>query len=187
MKANASFLGFSIAVILTILSFWGYTYFFKKKSDHIIDNPSRYTINIQLDKDHYILAPQQQVKLHLSKGEHLITVKTDKDSLLIEQQPFTVKKDRGTLNPTLSTYFIFALPYGLKVNKDSIFAKNTHFYKGKTYYGELSIDSSLYIENFYYNLNETFPKVIKKSENKSLRTKIFRENDFKQYYFENFE
>lgn len=184
---SPNIIGFLIALGVSIISMWIYFTFIQKKSDHIIDNPTNNTLKVVIDNQNYTIAPNQQVIVHLKQGNHTLSATTDKDSVLINNQVFTVNKVRGIINPNKEKYFIFGLPYGPKVNVDSIFEGNILNYKGKEYHGDVKIDSSFYVEDFYYNLNEDFPKIAKKSENHTLRKKVFREDDFKQYYFENFE
>lgn len=186
-KISPSLLGFVIAMLIGIAAFVAYSTFLQKKSEYLIDNPGKESLVVNVDKEVYKIAPGQQISIDLSKGEHSISSKTERDSVIFSNQKIKVTKPRGVLNPTLSPYFVFSLPYGVEVNVDSIFKDHSTVYQGKKYYGEISIDSIPYMENFYYNLNENFPGVTLKSANNTLRTKIFRKDDFKQYYFENHE
>lgn len=42
--------------------------------------------------------------------------------------------------------------------------------------------NKLYTEDFYYNVNEDYDKVIKNIQKVEFRTKIFRKQDFLNYY-----
>lgn len=111
----------------------------------------------------------------------------DKGNTLLKNTVFEVTRHSGTLNPTQAVYVTFYLPYGPKLNTDSIFRSQPQQFREKVYYGKMNVDSSSYIEHYYYGLKEKFPSITLKSENKSFRSKLFREDDFKQFYFENFE
>lgn len=185
-KINPSLLGLIISAFFAIGCYFIYQYFIAKKSEHIVDNNSTNFLKIKIDNKTYSIAPQQNISIHLPIGKHNLIVKNEKDSIL-EQTDFEVKKSRGLINLNRKPYFIFSLPYGPKINTDSIFKNNFTTYGDKKYYGILDIDSALYMENFYYNINESFPSITISSQNSNLRSKIFREDDFKQFYFEKFE
>uniref|UniRef100_UPI0039A45A38 hypothetical protein n=1 Tax=Ornithobacterium rhinotracheale TaxID=28251 RepID=UPI0039A45A38 len=180
-KFSPSLVGFIIALAAMLGSLWFYFSFLQKKNYYILDNPTAQTIQVRIDDVPYIVAPAQQVLVPLKKGTHRMITHHQRTV------NFSVESPRGVLNPTESVYFIFGLPYGVEVNTDSVFAQNQHPYQRKIYYGDIRIDSAMYIDDFYYNLNEDFPKVTKKSENHKLRRKIFRKEDFQQYYFQKFE
>lgn len=186
-KISPNLIGFIIALLVCIASLWVYFQYIQKESFHLIDNPTEATLNIKIDDNEYVVAPMQQVEVHLELGKHQITATTDVDAVQLLKTEFEVKNSRGLINPTLSRYYIFGMPYGPKVNKDSIFRNLKTMFKGKVYLGDLQIDSLVYTEDFYYNLNENYPKMTLKSENENLRKKVFREDEFKQFYFEHYE
>ncbi|MDO3388832.1 hypothetical protein QWI17_23495, partial [Gilvimarinus sp. SDUM040013] len=75
-------------------------------------------------------------------------------------------------------------------NKDSIFLSNNIAIDNKVYHGIIEKSSQLYIENFYYNIDQDYPKMFIKSGGSEKATdlsKIFNKEDFKQFYFENYE
>jgi hypothetical protein len=45
----------------------------------------------------------------------------------------------------------------------------------------------LYIEDFYYNVDEDYDKMIKNIDKLESRTKIYRKEDFKNFYKENYQ
>ena len=180
-KLSPSLLGFIIALLISIASLWIYFSFIQKESYHLIDNPGEQNLFVNIDNQEYIVAPGQQITVNLDNGTHTISVRAENDTVILPESSFEVKKARGLINPTLSRYYIYGMPYGLDVNKDSIFENLKTTFENKTYLGDLQIDSAVYTEEFYYNMNEEFPGVTLKSENDTLRRKIFRENDFKQF------
>ncbi|MGI9525722.1 MAG: hypothetical protein ACR2MS_01285 [Weeksellaceae bacterium] len=186
-KLNPSLVGFIIALLICAISLWIYFSFIQRKNIQLIDNPTGVSIQVEINNQSYSIAPDQYVEVNLKKGKYTIAVKSEVDSLNLPETTFTVNTQRGVINPVRANYFIYGMPYGPTVNKDSIFSQRNLTYAGKTYAGDVRLDSSIYIENFYYNLNEDFPPVALKSENNSLRRKIFREAEFKQFYFERYE
>lgn len=186
-KLSPSLIGFLFALVVSVLSMVLYFNYIEKERYYLIDNPTEATIYVNLDGEEYVISPRQHIRIKLNRGEHNLAVSSDVDSLNFPQTDFLVRDVQGLINPTRSVYFTFAMPYGPMVDKDSIFGELHADYQGKTYYGDIQIDSSVYNESFYYNLDEKFPKITRKSDNKELRVKIFRVGDFKQFYFENYE
>lgn len=186
-KLSPNLIGFLFALVASIVIMIVYFQFIEKERYFLMDNPTESTIYVTLDGKEYVVSPRQQIKLNLKRGEHSMEVISEVDSLNFPKTDFVIHNVQGLLNPTRSVYFTFAMPYGPMVDKDSIFGELKVNFEGKTYYGDIQIDSSVYNENFYYNLDEHFPKITKRSQNKELRIKIFRVGDFKQFYFENYE
>ena len=103
------------------------------------------------------------------------------------------------LNPTGAEYYTFNRPYGVRENVDSLFKSSHVTIDDKVYFGNIKKSNKIYIENFYYNLDENFPKLFFNKEGEAFSysfstkkertnlTKIFNEEDFKQFYFENYE
>src|SRR5690606_9451595 len=151
-----------------------YFQYIQKESYYLIDNPTKASLNVFIDDNSYVISPGQQVKVDLEKGEHSLRVASDVDSLNFEESTFKVSQVRGMINPTRSVYFIYGLPYGPTVDKDSIYTNLKATYQGKTYLGDVEIDSAHYTEDFYYNIDENYPRLALRSDNKSLRKKIFR-------------
>ena len=185
MKRNPSLTGFLIilgalgAIVLI------YNLFLSKKDGYVIDNPSDKTLNITIDQQQYTIAPQQFVRLELDKGKRKIQYNIngkDVDTII------EIRRASGLINPTLTDYYIFTRPYGNRPNKDSIFTANNIAIDNKAYLGLISKEQNLYIEDFYYNLDQDYPSLFLKSgERKTDLSKIFRKEEFKQFYFENYE
>ena len=53
--------------------------------------------------------------------------------------------------------------------------------------GHVIKHKKLYIEDFYYNVDEDYDKVIKNIDKVESRTKIYRKEDFKLFYKENYQ
>lgn len=184
---NYSLIGFVIALFVTAMAIWIFIKFINKNPEYLIDNQQDQVIEMQVNNQTYTVAPGQAVATENLPKQITVQWRPQGSEKWLDNRTLSIDYKRGLFNPGRETYFIYALPYGPGHNIDSIFRSKQITYKGKTYYGNLQIDSSFYITDFYYSLNEKFPKVTKASENQEFRTKIFRENEFRQFYFEHFE
>ncbi|NHW58837.1 hypothetical protein HA378_27105, partial [Escherichia coli] len=54
----------------------------------------------------------------------------------------------------------------------------------KDYLGDVTHYNKLYIEDFYYNVDEDYDAVVKNIQKVESRTKLFRKQDFLNYYNE---
>ena len=178
MKKNPMLIGMVGALLLVVLSLIIPRFFQQKKLDFIIDNPTHQTIEVQIDAEKYTLKPLEQVVVSLKTGTHILN---QKDTFNID---FI---HHGVINPTRSTYFLYKKYYGSVAKRDSIF-KNALIldWKGKKIQFT-DTTSAVFIQDFYYNLNEDFPawtnaNSVKDSLKNDSRVKIFRENDFQNFY-----
>ena len=75
--------------------------------------------------------------------------------------------------------------YGYGLNKDSlIVARKATEIDGKNYVNTPKLFNKLYTDNFYYNVDEDYDKVVKNVQKVESRSKIFRKQDFLNYYKE---
>ena len=73
--------------------------------------------------------------------------------------------------------------YGL--NKDSLItARGATEIDGKNYVNKPLLFNKLYTDDFYFNIDEDYDKVVKNVQKVESRTKIFRKHDFLNYYKE---
>ena len=185
MKKNPSLIGLLLVLGLLGVIVIVYNFILSKDDGYLIDNPSDQTIRMQIDEQVYTVAPQQFVRLELPKGKHTIKYdfKDKKVDTVIE-----INKASGLFNPTLTDYYVFTRPYGVRPEKDSIFTSRNIAIDNKAYLGIISKEDELYIEDFYYNLDQKYPRIFLKSgDKKTDLSKIFNKEDFKQFYFENYE
>ncbi|WP_312312721.1 hypothetical protein [Empedobacter brevis] len=187
MKKNPSLVGLLIVCGLAALIIIIYNVFLSKKDGYIIDNPSNKTLVIKINDKDFTIAPQQNARVDLAKGKaHIIYTFNNKNVDTV----VTITRANGFINPTGQEYYTFTRPYGVRKNKDSIFLSNNIAIDNKIYHGIIEKSSQLYIENFYYNIDQDYPKMFIKSAGSEKATdlsKIFSKEDFKQFYFENYE
>ena len=75
--------------------------------------------------------------------------------------------------------------YGVDIKKDSLLSALGQIeIDGKKYYGGAKHFNKLYTEDFYYNVDENYDKIIKNIDKVETRVKIFRKEDYLNYYKE---
>lgn len=184
MKKNPNLYGLLITIGITILCYAVYKIFLEKKDSYLIANPTEESIRLKIDKQDYIVAPKQTTEIKLTPGQHKIQYTFNGKTT---DTIFEVKYYNGLLNPTRADYYVFVRPYGPGRNRDSLFTSQKIVIDDKVYYGNIKHENGLYIQGFYYNLNHDYPKFfVNKGEHVDV-SKIFSKEDFKQFYFENYE
>lgn len=185
MKKNPAVAGFIYALLAVILAFGIYFLFLAKKNYYLVDNPTPQTYYFKINNgDENIITAGQYVKVPLQKGKNNIAV-FDANKKPLYDSAFTVNKLRGLLNITHSDYYVHTQYYGYNLKKDSLLLSlDKTVIDGKEYYGEPKKMSKLYTEDFYYNIDEDYDKVIKNIQKVESRDKIFRKQDFLNYYKE---
>ncbi len=187
MKKNPSLIGLLTICGLAVLILIVYNVFLNKKDGFVIDNPSDKTLSIKINNQNYTVAPQQQARIDLPKGKTKILYSFNNQQI---DTVINITRVNGMINPTRQEYVTFTRPYGIRKNKDSIFLSNNLAIDDKVYHGMIEKSSQLYIENFYYNIDQEYPKMFIKSSGSEKATdlsKIFNKEHFKQFYFENYE
>lgn len=185
MKISASTRGLIIAVLTVLFAFGVYFLFLAKRNYYLVDNPTDniYYFILNNGRENTITAGQN-FKVDLKKGRNRVKVLDDKRNLLYDSA-FEVKKDRGLLNIAHQDYYINEQFYGYGLNKDSLIAaRKATVIDNKNYLNEPKLMNRLYSEDFYYNVDEDYDKVIKNVQKIESRTKIFRKDDFLIYYKE---
>ncbi len=176
MKKNPTFRGFLFAVIAVIASYGLSQFMNKKKLEYIIDNPTSQKIKVKVDDNSYDIEPFSFKKIELNIGEHILNNehKFRRGHIL-----------HGVINPTKSTYYMYKRYYGSVANRDSVFSNAPIINIKNIDYKFTDTVSSYFIQDFYYNLDEVFPSWTnsqKDSLNIDSRKKIFRKNDFINFY-----
>ena len=188
MKNNPSLKGLLIAVILCIFAFGVYFLYLEKRNDYLVDNPTPKTFYFKINNgEEGIIAGGQSVKVDVKKGKNSIKV-FDNNKKLLYDSAFNVQRQRGLLNIAHEDYYINRQFYGYDIKKDSLLlALDKTMIDGKPYYGGPKHFDKLYTEDFYYNVNEDYDKVIKNIDKVESRTKIFRKQDYLNYYKEYYQ
>lgn len=185
MKNNPALKGLLISLSVFIISFAIYFFFLAKKNEYLVDNPTSDTYYFKINnQDEKIIAAGQTVKVELDKGKNDIKV-YDKEKKMLYDSAFEVNKLRGLLNIAHQDYYINTQYYGYNLDRDSLMSvlDKTHI-DGKLYLGAPKKMNKLYSEDFYFNINEDYDRVIKNIQKVESRTKIFRKQDFLNYYTE---
>lgn len=187
MKKNAPLIGFLISAFVMLIAFGIYFIFLAKKNEYLVDNPTTKTFYFKINNgDEKIITSGQYVEVDLNRGkQNTIKVFDDKKKLLYDSA-FQVTQYRGLLNITSSDYYIHRQFYGYIPNKDSLLMASSFEIDGQRFPGHVIHHKKMYIEDFYYNLDEDYDKVIKNIDKIESRTKIYRKQDFLDFYKENY-
>ena len=180
---SASTKGLIISLFALGSAFAIYFLFLAKPNYYLVDNPTPETYYFKINNGaENILSAGQYLKVDLEKGKNKIQV-FDQNKRKLYDSAFTVNKLRGLLNITNSDYYINNQYYGYGLNKDSLIASKPGIeIDKKQYLGDVKKVNRLYTEDFYYNLDEEYDKIVKNVAKVESRTKIFRKQDFINYY-----
>lgn len=188
MKKNAPLIGFLSALGAMGIAFAIYFLFLAKKNEYVVDNPTEKTYYFNINNgEEKIVTSGQFVKVELERGKKNNIKVFDENKKLLFDSVFQVNEYRGLINITNSDYYIHRQFYGYVPNKDSLLLSNSFKIDGKTYPGHVTHRKKLYIEDFYYNVDEDYDKLIKNIDKIESRTKIYRKQDFLDFYKENYQ
>lgn len=188
MKMSAPTKGFVISLIAVLAAFGVYFLFLAKKDSFVVDNPTINTFYFKINNGaEKTITAGQNFSIDLNKGKNNIQV-FNAGKKLIYDSSFTVNKNRGLLNIAHQDYYINEQFYGYGLNKDSLIAarKATEI-DGKNYLNSPKRFNKLYTEDFYFNINEEYDQVIKNIQKIESRSKIFRKQDYLNYYKEYYQ
>lgn len=185
MKNNPALKGFLLSLVAVAIAFGAYFLFLAKKNYYVVDNPTSDTYFFKINNgEEKIISAGQYLKVDLKKGKNNISV-FDKNKKQLYDSAFEVQKIRGLINIAHQDYYVNTQYYGYNINKDSlILALGTTNIDGKSYFGAPKRFNKLYTENFYYNIDEEYDQIVKNIQKVEFRTKIFRKQDFLNYYKE---
>ena len=180
---SPSIKGLIISLLTMGIAFAIYFVFLSKPNYYLVDNPTPETYYFKLNNgEEKILSAGQFLKVNLDKGKNSIKV-FDQNKRMLYDSAFTVNKVRGLLNITNKDYYINNQYYGYGLNRDSLMAAKPGIeIDKKQYLGDVKKSNKLYTEEFYYNLDEDYDKIVKNVAKVESRTKIFRKQDFINYY-----
>ncbi|PZU88064.1 MAG: hypothetical protein DI529_06240 [Chryseobacterium sp.] len=180
---SAPIKGLIVSLLAMGISFAIYFLFLAKKNYYLVDNPTPETYYFKINNgQENILSAGQYLKVDLNKGKNDIKV-FDVNKNLIYDSAFTVNKIRGLINISHKDYYINNQYYGYGINKDSLIATTKGIdIDNKHYLGDVKKTNKLYTEDFYYNLDEDYDRIVKNVAKTESRSKIFRKQDFINYY-----
>ena len=185
MKNSPALKGFIISFAAVLVAFGIYFVFLAKKNYYVVDNPTSSTYYFKINNGtESIISGGQTVEVSLKKGANRIAV-YDANKKALYDSAFNVDKIRGLLNIANQDYYVNTQYYGYNLNKDSLLtALGTTTIDGQPYYGGAKKMNKLYTEDFYYNVNEDYDQLIKNIDKVESRSKIFRKQDYINYYKE---
>ncbi|UFH32096.1 hypothetical protein LNP04_19340 [Chryseobacterium sp. C-71] len=185
MKNNPSLKGLLIASVVFILAFGVYFFFLAKKNYYLVDNPTPDTYYYKINNgSEGVISGGQFVKVDLKKGKNSIKVFNQNKKFLYDSA-FEVNKVRGLINIAHKDYYVNDQYYGYNLKKDSLLlALDKTIIDGKPYFGGAKHFNKLYTDDFYYNVDEEYDQLIKNIDKVESRSKIFRKQDYLNYYKE---
>lgn len=188
MKMTAPIKGLVISIIAVLIAFGIYFLFLAKKDEFLVDNPTEKTFYFKLNNgEEKTITAGQNFPIDLKQGKNNVQV-FDAAKKMIFDSAFVVKKNRGLLNIAHQDYYINEQFYGYGLNKDSLIAvRKATVIDGKNYLNSPKHFNKLYTEDFYFNINEDYDKVIKNIQKVESRSKIFRKADYLNYYKEYYQ
>lgn len=184
MKKNPALIGLLITIGLILVFYGIYELFLEKKDSYLITNPSDEPLKIKIDEKTYMVAPNQTTPIEMDGGKHSLKFQYNGKQT---DTVINVTRFNAVINPTRAEYFVFVRPYGAGRNRDSLFTSQTLTIDEKVYHGNIKRYNGVYIQDFYYNLDQKYPKFFLKKGVPTDLSKIFSKEDFKQFYFENYE
>ena len=181
-KLSAPLKGLIISLLAMIFAFAMYFLFLAKPNYYLVDNPTPETYYFRINNgEERILSAGQYLKVDLNKGKNAIKV-FDQHKKMLYDSAFSVEKVRGLINITHQDYYINTQYYGYGINKDSLISATKGIdIDNKHYLGDIKKTNKLYNEDFYYNLDEDYDKIVKNVAKTESRSKIFRKQDFINY------
>lgn len=185
MKNSPALKGFIISFAAVLVAFGIYFFLLAKKNYYVVDNPTSNTYYFKINNgSEAIISGGQTVEVNLNKGKNNIAV-YDANKKVLYDSAFNVDKIRGLVNIANQDYYINTQYYGYNLKKDSLLAAlGTTKIDGQQYYGRPVKMNKLYSDDFYYNVNEDYDKLIKNIDKVESRSKIFRKQDYINYYKE---
>lgn len=188
MLNKNSLQGLLIALFIGIISFFIYKFYIEKNDEFLLDNPNKEEIKVLVNGKSYLLAGGQSLSIPVNSGKNTISCQNKQGNVILKDTFFVITKNkRGLINPSLATYFTFKRYYGHIKNRDSIYRAHRKNINGKEFLGEIGEYNQLVIQDFYYNINQNFPKIINKVDSIESRIKLFRKNQFLEFYRSTFE
>lgn len=160
-----------------------------------IDNPTDKSINLTIDGRDHAIAAGEGKELDLEAGAHELVFEGNRVAFLVKP----TSNFETVINPTFSTYVLYHEIYQLEGSADNereferVMKNYMHHYDfSPEEYADiparpvnlLFIEQGL--ERWVYGLNQNFPESIESEDTLkySVYTKLFRENDFFEYFGE---
>ncbi|PQL95828.1 hypothetical protein [Apibacter adventoris] len=188
MSNKKSLIGLLIALLICAFSVLWYKFFLENKDEFLLDNPTSEKITVVLNGKKYILGSGQTLSVSIKKGKNTISSIAENGTILLQDTTINIQNfTRGLINPARANYYTFRRYYGHIKNLDSLYKAHKTYIGGKLYVGEIKKYNTVLIQDFYLNINQKYPKIINKTDSIGSRVKLFRENQFLDFYQKSFE
>jgi len=188
MLSKSPLQGLLVAIFIVLVSILIYNLYIKKNDEFLLDNSSDKQIKVVLNGKDYFLAAGQSLTVPILAGKNTISSQDINGNSILKDTFFVINGNkRGLINPSFNTYITFRRYYGHIKNIDSLYKVHRKRIDGKEFIGEVNEYNQLLIQDFYYNINQNFPKIITKVDSIESRIKLFRKSQFLEFYRSTFE
>lgn len=154
------------------------------KDRYLIDNPTNSNIKVYIDNKEYNIGAKKYLRVKLIRGKHRIS--SEKDGIkILENENFIIPNQTeaqdALINPTKSQYIIYPLLYSKDSNiKREFKAYDLEGNEVLSYYGKPVLTDNLFIFDLFGKGN--IDKEVKEYSSSVIQNKIFRKEDFFEFY-----
>jgi hypothetical protein len=162
---------------------------FGDKKEFLIDNPTGQSLTISIDDQKITIPAKESQNIKLDAGQHTLTLEQGETVKFSVFDAWPGSGESGLINPTRTRYVYVVQKYLAQGVQPAGENSDVHTLTidGQTITGPFDdLGSELFIDKFAKNweLNptESFPQSMSSTSNDNYKTKIFRLQDFKHYY-----
>lgn len=162
---------------------------FGDKKEFLIDNPTGQPLTIAIDDQKITIPAKESQNIKLDAGQHTLTLEKGETVKFSVFDAWPGSGESGLINPTRTRYIYVVQKYLAQGVQPAGENSDVHTLTidGQTVTGPFNdLGSELFIDKFanQWELNptESFPQSMSSTSNDNYKTKIFRSEDFKHYY-----
>lgn len=162
---------------------------FSDSKEFLIDNPTGQPLVISIDDQKITIPAQESQNIKLDAGQHTLTLGNGEKVKFSVFDAWPRSGESGLINPTRTRYIYVVQKYLAKGVQPAAENSDVHTLSidGQTVTGPFDdMGSELFIDNFAHswdlNPTEAFPESMSSTTKDNYKTKLFRIEDFKHYY-----
>ncbi|KEA54226.1 hypothetical protein DT73_02310 [Mangrovibacter sp. MFB070] len=162
---------------------------FGENKEFLIDNPTGQTLAISIDDQKITIPAKESQSIKLDAGQHTLTLANGETVKFSVFGAWPRSGNSGIINPTHTRYIYVVQKYLAKGVQPTGESSDVHTLSidGQTVTGPFDdLGSELFIDNAYHywdlNPTEPFPASMSSTSEQNYKTKIYRIQDFKHYY-----
>ncbi|WP_194207852.1 hypothetical protein [Superficieibacter sp. 1612_C1] len=166
---------------------------FGDSKEFLIDNPTEKPLAISIDNEKITIPAKETQNIKLEAGQHTLSLENGESVKFSVFDAWPRSGVSGLINPTRTRYVYVVQKYlaeGVQPTNENSDV-HTLTIDGQTVTGPFNdLGSELFIDNFEHswelNPTEAFPESMSSTSKDNYKTKIFRVEDFKHYYTNEF-